>query len=161
MYTAKKRKFSYVPLPPTYSPEQEASPSLVIEDSDAPTEADEEQTPDIAAFLAAIKTDQEECTLQTAGPIKDTLVVGSAYRVLTIKDYKTRFGQKQVWVVEDVNSGAVERIWASKTLTKYVGTGGKIDPIKVRCMKMLTIQYGGYEACPDGKPIKYLFDFTD
>lgn len=161
MYTAKKRKYSYVPLPPSYSPEPEATPSIVAEDSDAPTEVDEEQTPDIASFLAAIKKDQEECTLRSAGSIKDTLIEGLAYRVLAIKVYKTHFGQKQIWVFEDINSGDIVRIWSSRTLSKYVETGGKIDPVKLECMKKLTIQYGGYEASPDGKPVKYLFEFTN
>lgn len=153
-----KRRSNYASQFQSYNPEQEASSQLVIADSDILTDGG---TMDVTTFLSQIKDDQEKCTQHFACQIKDSLTIGSSYKVLEIKEFKTRFGLKQTWQLLNIMDGSVVNVWASNTLAKYASEGGKLDHLKVRCMKLVTVTYHGYESGSDDAPTKYLFEFTD
>ena len=45
--------------------------------------------------------------------------MGSTYRVNHVRLVDTRYGEKQVWTMEDIFNGDVRDIWAPKALTQY------------------------------------------
>ena len=71
--------------------------------------------------------------------------MGSIYRVQDIKPVPTRYGERQIWTMEDAASKRVSIIWAPKALLRYsVDHRGVMNTGVIPILECITFLYKGY-----------------
>ena len=100
-----------------------------------PTKRSRPSEASLDAFLA--KAEASKATTVQAG-----LTLRSTYKVNDVRVVNTRFGNHQVWTMEDIFSGDVRAVWAPKALTQYTcDSAGEADPEDISHVKCLHFEY--------------------
>ena len=86
--------------------------------------------------------------------IKDALVMGHQYRLLTITTVESQWGSKFIWRLKDIGEDTPPLdVYGTEVLNRYVTkNNNQLDPVKVNCLKEYRIIYYGYLNLTYGRP---------
>ena len=86
--------------------------------------------------------------------IKEALVMGHAYRLLTITTVESQWGSKFIWRLKDIDEDTPPLdVYGTEVLNRYVTkNNNQLDPVKVNCLKEYRIIYYGYLNLTYGRP---------
>ena len=113
----------------------------------------------IARFIQQCRNGASNCGNKTR-QIKEALTKNTHYRVLNVVQVETRYGDRQVWTLGEVEGEGVYKVYGSAGLTSYTKNAeGGLDDHKVELMKKIHIEYCGVEGMLGGVPSRYLFNY--